>query len=167
MTKIRFATKRFVVRDWTQNDVPAIHALYRQDRVIRWVGDGTPLSRENAARWLEITQNNYAQYGYGMFAIEHHDGHILGHGGMTHPGRQPTAEVKYAIDPPYWGQGYASEFVTGLTRFARDLGLPALTATAATDNAASCHILRKCGFAQGTRTREADGTFTDRFDLNL
>lgn len=164
-----FETARLNVRRWRDSDLADIHVVYSDPNVIRWVGDGTALSLSDARKWMQITQQNYTRIGYGMMAICARDtGETLGFGGLTHPGQQPVAEAKYALRPQHWGHGYATEFLRGLIAFARDdLSLPALTATAAVPNTASCDVLRKCGFRETDRWTESDGFETAQFDLTL
>ena len=56
-------------------------------------------------------------------------------------------ETGYAFYQPYWGRGYATE----ITRACLDagfgrLGLPSIVAVTTPGNAASQHVLGKCGF---------------------
>lgn len=163
-----FTSDRFSVRHWTPADQNFIHSLYRDPEVIRWVGDGTPLSKDGAAQWIGITQANYDRYGYGMNVIERlSDGQMIGCGGIVHPGGQPEPEIKYAFARPHWGLGYATEFVHAIVAHGRcEHGLGQFMATAARDNAASCRVLQKCGFVCSDAITEDDGTVTDVYLLD-
>jgi len=55
----------------------------------------------------------------------------------------------YGFLPAAWGKGYGTEILRGLIAFTfNTLGLPALRATVSVGNAASAHILLKCGFVR-------------------
>lgn len=59
------------------------------------------------------------------------------------------ASCAYAIDPDYWGKGYASEAFHGLLSHCfKHLGLEFVEADHFTDNPASGRILQKSGFVQ-------------------
>lgn len=68
-------------------------------------------------------------------------------------------ETGYAFYEPYWGRGYATE----LTRASLALGferlhLPSIVAVTAPDNAASQHVLRKCGLSHERNFQRGDET---------
>ena len=56
------------------------------------------------------------------------------------------AEIGYWVAPAFWGTGLAGEAVAAVAERARSLGLPALTAQAFQDNAASIRVLTRAGF---------------------
>lgn len=59
----------------------------------------------------------------------------------------------FAIDPAFWGQGYASEALRGLLAHCFDhLGLKTTTTDHFTDNPASGKVLRKLGFVETGQT---------------
>ena len=62
-------------------------------------------------------------------------------------------ELGYWFGRPYWGQGFASETLSGFLSEARTLG--ALEAGHFTDNPASGRVLQKNGFAYTGETEEA------------
>ena len=109
-----------------------------------------PLTLEQCREWLEVTERNYAQRGYGMFTLEDRSsGGVVGFCGLVHPGGQPEPEVKYAFKRRVWGQGLASEAIPALLAFGhRAFGLARIIATVAPDHGASQRILHKCGATQ-------------------
>jgi len=69
--------------------------------------------------------------------------------------RLPDAEIEigYLFKPSAWGKGYATEACARLLRFAfEETALEEIVAVTAPENAASQHVLRKCGLIhEGTR----------------
>ncbi len=63
----------------------------------------------------------------------------------AHAGRDDKFEVGYWFGWPFWGQGFATETLTGFLAHARKLG--ALEAGHFVDNPASGRVLEKGGFA--------------------
>lgn len=157
-----FETERLRVRRWRDADLAALLAVYGDADAMRWVGDGSPITHDGCVQWLEVTRRNYAQRGYGMFAIEARafEG-VVGFCGLVHPGGQPEAEVKYALHRAQWGQGFATEAVRGLLAYgARVHGLAQVIATTAPENAASHRVLLKAGLQRGELRTNDDGSRT-------
>ncbi|QFT34583.1 anhydro-N-acetylmuramic acid kinase [Labrenzia sp. THAF82] len=159
---IVFETSRLKVRKWRRNDFDTLLSVYGNQKVCRYIDDGSPLSADEARAWLSVTQTNYEKRGYGMWALTAKDtSATIGFGGLVHPGNQKTPEIKYALDVDHWRQGYATEFVSaacshGFDRFA----LPSIIATVAAENFASIHVLEKCGFSATGDQLESDGSIT-------
>ena len=144
-----FDTERLFGRRLTIHDVDAMFAVYGDPETVRFVGDSEPLTREGCLQWIEITDKNFQNRGYGMIAFcDGATGDIVGCGGIVHPNQQEQPEVKYAFRRNHWGKGYATEAVGGLVRFARkSLGIRTIMATVAPGNQPSQHVLSKLGFS--------------------
>lgn len=71
----------------------------------------------------------------------------------AHKKGESGAEIGYWFGRPYWGQGFASETLSGFLSEARSLG--ALEAGHFIDNPASGRVLQKNGFAYTGETEEA------------
>jgi ribosomal-protein-alanine N-acetyltransferase len=160
-----FETVRLVARRWRPDDGEAVFRVYSDAEAMRWVGDGSAISREDCARWLDVTQQNYARRGYGMFLLESRgDASLVGCAGLVHPGGQPEAEVKYALLRSHWGRGLASEAVRALLDWGLVThGLRHVVATTAPENTASHRVLLKCGLRRTTLRDNGDGSFTQCF----
>lgn len=70
MSEIAFYTERLVVRRWRDSDLLALVAVYGDADAMHWVGDSKPITQEQCVRWLQVTQANYDERAYGMFAVE-------------------------------------------------------------------------------------------------
>jgi RimJ/RimL family protein N-acetyltransferase len=157
---------RLTIRHIDRRDRAAMLAVYSDAQAMRWVDDGQPLTEAECERWLEVTAGNYQRYGYGMCAIELHDGRIAGFCGIVHPGGQAEPEVKYALHRDHWGHGIATEAVKALLHHATaELGLTGIIATTAPENAPSHNVLRKCGLRE-TAPRDSDGAMIRVFVLD-
>ena len=165
MAEIAFNTERLVVRRWRDSDLISILSVYGDPDAMRWVGDGNPITNEACARWLEITHNNYAKRGYGMFAVETKaEACVIGFCGLVHPGGREEPEIKYAYHRSHWGHGYASEAAYGMLRYgANTHGLERIIATAAPENTSSHKVLVKAGMQRGALLRNDDGSHTQLF----
>lgn len=161
-----FSTERLDCRRWRSQDLEAIHALYGNPRVVRWVGDGSPASREGCEEWLRVTERNYQRRGYGMWALTPRGGGpLIGCCGLVHPGGQPEPEVKYALAEDHWGQGLASELLQALLPFgAQSWQLSRILATVAPENLASQRVLEKAGARRLSLRDNDDGSQTVVFE---
>jgi ribosomal-protein-alanine N-acetyltransferase len=144
-----FRTTRMICRRWLPSDRDAIFEVYSDPDVVRWVGDGSPISGDEVDAWLGVTAANYERRGYGMFALQEQEGgEVVGFIGLVHPAGQLDAEIKYAFRKSHWGRGLASEIVPALVAYAEEsLRLSMVTATVAPENLASQRILMKAGFS--------------------
>lgn len=157
-----FTTPRLRARRWRPSDLGPLLRVYGDADAMRWVGDGSPVSRDEAERWLEVTAANYARRGYGMFALEDlATGEVVGFVGLVHPGGQVEAEVKYAFAREHWGKGLATEAVEGAVAYgASEHGLTQVIATVAPENEASQRVLTKAGFRPSAPRHSDDGSLT-------
>ena len=164
-----FTSPRLVCRRWRRDDRDDLLRVYGDADAMRFVGDGSILTPEEADRWLEVTAANYARRGYGMFTLEDRGtGAIVGFAGLVHPGDQVEAEIKYAFDRRWWGRGLATEAVTHLLAAgAAQFGLRHVIATIAPDHGASQRVVAKAGMTRAPDRVEEDGSITRVFDTFL
>lgn len=162
MTDTLFLTPRLRCRRWADADLPQVFAVYSDPQAMRFVGDGQPLTPEQAREWMDVTARNYATRGYGMFALEDRaSGAVVGFCGIVHPGGQPEPEVKYAFLQQAWGRGLATEAVAALLAHAhRAFGLERVIATVAEGNAGSQRVMDKVGARLVQRRDRPDGHVT-------
>jgi ribosomal-protein-alanine N-acetyltransferase len=139
-------TPRLSIRPFGADDASLLVALFDDPLVARWVDDGTGLSPEGAALWVQRSGENLARFGYGTGAIvERASGELVGWAGFARPEGEPE-EIVYGLRHDRWGRGYAGEVVDALVGHARTLGHAEVRATVHADNAASARVLTKRGF---------------------
>ncbi|RKP52539.1 GNAT family N-acetyltransferase [Trinickia fusca] len=160
-----FHTPRLRIRRLSAYDLDALLDVYGDADAMRWVGDGAALTEADCARWVEVTERNYTQRGYGMSAIElAADGTVIGFCGLVHPSGQAEPELKYALRREHWGHGYATEAAANMLRYGAEAqSLRQIIATAAPENLASHNVLYKAGMQRITDRIEADGSATALF----
>lgn len=158
-----FETERLRVRRITSDDFDAMYAAYSDPVAMRFVGDGSPISREDCARWIQITLSRYETHGYAMSLAEAKEGgEVVGFVGLVHPGGQPEPELKYTLMQAYWGNGYASELAQGMMGYAAEvLGMVEVIATVDAEHLVSQRVLTKAGFTRGEPRLEEDGSSTE------
>ncbi|MQY14447.1 hypothetical protein SRB5_46140 [Streptomyces sp. RB5] len=131
------------LRPWRPADVPALVAIGRDPDLLRWTN--TPVSDEaQAAEWVR-TQNRGRESGE-RFAFAVLEGLApVGHVVLKIAG--PRAEVGYWTVPRARGKGVAGRALEAVTTWAFDAGLTRLELLHQVDNAASCRVAERGGYA--------------------
>ena len=153
---MELTTARLHLRPFGAADVTAIHAVYADADVMRYVGHGahrTPAETQTALRTYD---DILAARGYSFVAVcERATGTLVGDAGL-HPlgGTGPDVELGYTLARAAWGRGYATELGRALVDHAfGTLGVPRVVAQVEPGNLASRRVLEKLGMTeQGMRT---------------
>ncbi|HZW52730.1 MAG TPA: GNAT family N-acetyltransferase [Candidatus Elarobacter sp.] len=153
-------TPRLVLRDKRADDLDVIAALHADPEVMRWIGDGRALPRDEVeARFFRVLEieNEPGHERWDAFKIVERkaDGTPLGQAGMLRceiDGR-PEVEIGWWLVPAAWGHGYATEAALALRDFAfRELRLDHLSVVLFPQNARSVAVARRIG---GTHAGQA------------
>ena len=148
---IELTTARLHLRPFTDADIEAIHAVYGDPDVMRFVGHGAHRTIEDTASALRVYGEVLARVGYSFLAVvERETGALVGDGGL-HPlgGRGPDVELGYTLARSAWGRGYATELGQALVAHAFDvLGVDRVVAQVEPANHASRHVLEKLGMTE-------------------
>ncbi len=140
-------TERLFIRHLRASDLDELSALCADAELMRYVGDGQPLTREQVQRWIEKSLENYSRHGLGCMAVtEKSEDRLIGYCGLVYAQGSDEPEIIYALQKEYWGRGLASEaaramLAYGLTKHK----LPRILATIDPDNASSIRIVEKLG----------------------
>ena len=103
-------TRRLLLREMTQNDLPALRAIL-QDEETMYAYNGAFDEAETQA-WLDRQLARYAKDGFGLFAVVLREtGEMIGQCGLTmQPWRDAQVlEVGYLFNRAHWHHGYATE----------------------------------------------------------
>lgn len=128
-----------------------------------------PKDRAEAARWIDWNRHNYAEYGYGLWIIETHDGDFIGDCGLTRQtvNRAPELEVGYHVTSHAQGFGYATEAAAACRDYARSGALaPRIVAIIHRDNLQSQRVAGKIGMNLD-RTLHHSSPIHDVFAMDL
>ena len=108
-------TKRLILREYTREDFDALYAILSDPETMQHYPK--PYDEAGTMRWLTWSMDNYATYGFGLWAmILKESGELIGDCGITmHPidGEQ-LPEIGYHVNKAYWRQGYAKEAATAV-----------------------------------------------------
>jgi [ribosomal protein S5]-alanine N-acetyltransferase len=156
---MELTTERLHLRPFTSADNAAIHAVYADPDVMRYVGHGAHRSMAETVSALRTYGDVLARRGYSFLAVTERDGDaLIGDGGL-HPlaGMGPDVELGYTLARDAWGKGYATELGLALVAYAfAVLQVPRVVAQVEPANAASRRVLAKLGMTE-RETRTAYG----------
>lgn len=168
-------TNRLNFRIVSQADLHDVHALNILPETDRYNTAGIPESTEATVRVIDgwcTLMNTDPQATY-VFCLESADTkQFIGMIGlkMGKPNYR-NAEVWYKLHPDHWGNGYATEAVLELLRFAfDDLKLHRVEAGCAVENTASIRVLEKAGMKREGHCRKKlpiRGAWVDNYEFAI
>ncbi len=116
-------------------------------------------TREDTERWIAWNQENYRTYGFGLWAVETHEGRFVGDCGLTMQDLEGELhlEVGYHVALDLRGQGLASEAAAAVRRAATEAGEPHLVAIIRPENLPSQHVAQNIGLTLERRVYKNGG----------
>jgi RimJ/RimL family protein N-acetyltransferase len=141
-------TPRLSYRAVGRGDVEALHAVWSDPEVMRYLPSEPDGSIEVTVERIDRHRRRYEQTGYGLCAVvERESGDVIGVCGLF-PVEWvgPDVEVAYHFARRVWGRGYATEAAGAWVELALGrLGLPRVVALAYPANRASTRVMEKVG----------------------
>lgn len=142
------------------DDLHGLVRLLHDEDVRRHLCDDAILPCETIAAMLERS-GRLDTHGLGLWVIEYVGKPFVGVAGLQPVSAEASAapamaggvEPMIALNPEYWGQGFAGKALDALIGYARDsLGLSRLVAAVDRPNARSHRLMRRCGFSAMAKT---------------
>lgn len=145
-----FETSRLYARHFRKDDLEVFAALCADPEVMRFVGDGPTLAREEVAHWIEVCRDKYANRGYGTSAIfEKTTGRFIGYCGVVKAPDRSFDELIYVFRQESWGKGYATEIGHAMLTYIFSISnLDSISATIDPNNEQSKQVAAKLGMAE-------------------
>lgn len=159
-------TDRLRFRPMTMDDLAGITAVLTAFDAFR--AGMPPSTRQDAVRWVEWQERNYAEHDFGLWVVETHDGDFVGDCGLTVQDVEgtPHVEVGYHLVPEMRRRGYATEAARAVRDCAAAAGLEHLVALIRPDNLASQGVARRLGM-EVERTAVVHGVDALVFGMRL
>jgi RimJ/RimL family protein N-acetyltransferase len=147
-------TERLTLRLPRQSDFDAYAAMCADPKVMRYIGEGNPLSRIDAWRNLALVLGHWQLRGYGLWAVELREtGEFIGRIGCWNPEGWPAFEIGWMLRREFWGRGYATEGARAATRYAfTELDQPRIISLIRDGNDASVRVAERLGESNEGRT---------------
>ena len=134
----------------TLDDADLMLAIWNDPAFIRFVGDrGIRTLEEARDAMLEGALNLYERFDYGPYClVQKSDGERIGICGLFRRDVLEDPDIGFALLPPYYKLGLASEAAQAVVAHCRDeLGIETLAAIVSPENIASISLLEKLGLS--------------------
>lgn len=168
---LRLSTDRLRLRPWTDRDAEALYDLFADRQVMDGLGL-TPVSalREMGAI-VEAGIDSWRTDGLGPFLFENREtGQVVGQAGLmifdtrgwtpstrAKAGPHAQPELGWALMPPHWGQGYATEAAAAIRAWAFESGtVDRLVSLISPGNARSQRVAERLGATPGETITPVD-----------
>lgn len=137
-------TNRLTLRPLSPDDAPAVFEWTSDARVTRYLPYTRHTRLTDTTDWLSILSDEADAWYAGV--VRKDDGKLIGSISLTWQESQKAWEFGYNYRFDCWGNGYATEALRALLRFAVDsLHAETIIAKHAVDNPASGRVMLKCG----------------------
>ena len=140
-------TARLRMRLFTPEDLDRMCEITRDPEVMRFIGYGNPLTREETRRNLELIMNGFRRRGYGRWALERRDtGRLVGYCGLSAGNPAVGIELAYMLARDEWGKGLAVEAGRASLRYGFEaVGVDSIAGLTFHDNRRSRAVLERLG----------------------
>ncbi len=144
-----FETKRLILREWRDSDIPAFAAMNQDPKVMEFFPYTLDLDGTKAL--VERIRQHFKTHGFGLFAVElKSTGEFIGFVGLMTPNFEahftPCVEIGWRIAAKYWRQGYATEAARMVLHLAFEkYGLQEVVSFTAAVNLPSIAVMKKIG----------------------
>ena len=103
-------TERLLLREYTPDDFDDLYEILSDPETMAHYP--APFDEERTRRWIGWNLENYAAYGFGLWAVVRKEtGEFIGDCGLTlqNIDGETLPEIGYHIHRKYWRRGYAKE----------------------------------------------------------
>jgi ribosomal-protein-alanine N-acetyltransferase len=158
-------SERLFFRKIVAGDVKDLFLIRSDDDVMKFMDVSRFKSISDAEKMIDSIEKSYHnESGINWGIVEKHSHVFLGYFGFFRliP-EHCRAEIGYALNPEYWGNGYMHETINRLVRFGFEImKLHSIEANVNPENEKSKKVLEKIGFKKEAYFRE-NYLFNDRF----
>ena len=156
---IEIETERLLLRGWREEDVEPYARLCADPEVMRFIGNGSTLNREQSGEQASRFVGHWDERGFGLWALEEKEGGaFVGFAGLARqedwPEGEHKTEVGWRLDRAFWGRGLATEAAkAGVGYGLETLGLERIISIIQPGNTASRRVAEKAGLTPRGETR--------------
>jgi ribosomal-protein-alanine N-acetyltransferase len=164
-------TARLFLRPLEGSDLDALHALWTDRQVRKYLWDDGIISRERAAQEIRRSESDFDSHGYGQWGVFPLEAigepkTMIGFCGLRRFGDPPEVEVLYGLAPKYWGRGLATEAARAVLGFGfEQAGVQQVLAGADAPNIASFGVMQRLGMTY-SRNEQVHGLTAVYFSLS-
>lgn len=144
---LEIETARLLLRPLAPEDLDAIHRIWTDPEVRRYLWDGQEVSGAVVADAISESARSFEERGFGLWTSIHKESNeLIGFCGFWRFEGGTNFELAYGLATTWWGKGLATEAARATIRYGFEkLGLDRITASADTPNAASLRVMENAG----------------------
>ncbi|MGZ5114015.1 MAG: GNAT family N-acetyltransferase [Usitatibacter sp.] len=117
--EVTLETERLLLRPFRGSDLDAYAVMSADAEVMKYIGTGVTLNRNEAWRSIAAMLGHWQLLGYGMWALELREtGELVGRARFLDPPGWPGFELGWLLGRNHWGKGYAIEAASAALRYA-------------------------------------------------
>jgi RimJ/RimL family protein N-acetyltransferase len=148
-TADRIETARLRLRMFEPADLDSLCEMTSDPEVMRFIGHGQILTREETRSNLESIIAAFRRRGFGRWALESKaTGRLVGYCGLSLGEEEVGVELAYLLARAEWGRGLALEAGRACVRYAFErLGLRSVAGLTLHDNSRSRRVLERLGMS--------------------
>jgi [ribosomal protein S5]-alanine N-acetyltransferase len=146
------STPRLTMREFTSDDLHALHHILNDREVMRYFPNPEPPSLERVKKMLANFQREYTEQHCSFWALEKREDSpgtsktLLGWCGLGYLPKTNENEVAYLLGKAHWGKGYATEAARACIHYGFKVhGFSEIIGLVLLGNQASQHVLEKIG----------------------
>lgn len=145
---MRLETERLTLKPMSPEDCRALHALWTDPRVRRYLWDDIVIGEEVVTEVIDGSVELFRTHRFGFWTLRPRSHpKIVGFAGLRRFGDDGEIELLYGLHPDSWGQGLATEAARRVLDYAfGELRLEAIHAGADPPNVASLRVMDRLGF---------------------
>jgi ribosomal-protein-alanine N-acetyltransferase len=137
------------MRPWTEGDLDALHQLWIDPDVRRFLWDDIAITRERAAEAVRAHFESVATRRIGYWALHPADDEpLIGFCGFRPIEKIPEIEIVYGLLSAFWGRGLVTEAARAALAYLRETGHTRVYARTDAPNEKSIAVLHRLGFRQ-------------------
>jgi RimJ/RimL family protein N-acetyltransferase len=146
---VTLETERLRLRMFRESDLDVYARMCADPEIMRYLGEGKPLTRAEAWRSMAGILGHWQLRGYGLWAVEERaTGTLIGRIGHIDPEGWPGFELGWMLDRAAWGKGYATEGARRALEYAFDeIGREHVISLIRPANVASIRVAERLGEA--------------------
>lgn len=138
-------SERLSLRPLGAEDENALHVLWTDERVRRFLWDGEMIPMEHTHQVIDKSLRMFDEHGYGIWTVrEHGSDELCGFCGYWHFRTPPSLELLFGVAAAHWNRGIATEAGQRVIRYAfENLGFSSVEASTDSGNIGSIRVLEK------------------------
>lgn len=154
--QVRLVGEGLVLREWTEDDIPAMPALFDDADVARFTPLASPFDADAARKYYDQSVTRRAEGEALQLAITTDGGAPLGEVLLFRRDAAGAGELGYAVGPAHRGRNLAARAVRLLTDYARQGGFSPLRLRIEAANPGSEAVARRAGYVRTEESQQRE-----------